>query len=98
MNHLLQEFARRWLKERLSVLPERNQEIFKRMYSPFAIAAPIDRVVDQMPEDKLDWAMTQVENTVNKPDVIGDALRALPVAGVINVDNPRDPRHKEWKL
>lgn len=31
-------------------------------------------------------------------DPIGDALRALPVIGVLNVDNPRDPRHKEWKL
>lgn len=31
-------------------------------------------------------------------DPIGDKLRSLPVVGVINVDNPRDPRHKEWKL
>jgi hypothetical protein len=33
-----------------------------------------------------------------RPDPIGDKLRSLPVIGVINVDNPRDPRHKEWKL
>jgi hypothetical protein len=31
-------------------------------------------------------------------DPIGDKLRSLPVIGVLNVDNPRDPRHKEWKL
>jgi hypothetical protein len=31
-------------------------------------------------------------------DPIGDKLRSLPVVGVINVDNPHDPRHKEWKL
>lgn len=27
---------------------------------------------------------------------VTDVLRELPVIGVINVDNPRDPRHKEW--
>jgi len=31
-------------------------------------------------------------------DPIGDMLRAIPIAGTINVDNPRDPIHKEWKL
>lgn len=68
MNHLLQEFARRWLKECLNALPEKNQEIFKRMYSPFALAASIDQVVDSMPADRLDWAMTQVENTLKKSE------------------------------
>lgn len=66
MNHILQKFARDWLKEQLAKLPDSNVDIFKRMYSPFAIAAPIDRVIDQMPADKLDWAMTQVENTLKK--------------------------------
>lgn len=31
-----------------------------------------------------------------RPRTIGDALRALPVIGILNVDNPSDPRHKEW--
>lgn len=25
-------------------------------------------------------------------------LQELPVVGVLNVDNPNDPRHKDWKL
>lgn len=98
MNQILQNFARGWLKERLAVLPESNQLLFKRMYSHTDLEKPIDAVVDAMPEAKLDWAMSQVEATIQKHDPIGDALRALPVVGVINVDNPRDPRHKEWKL
>lgn len=70
MNHLLQTFARSWLKEQLAKLPESNQDVFKRMYSPFAIAAPMDRVIDQMPADKLDWAMTQVENSMKKQEPV----------------------------
>jgi hypothetical protein len=66
MNHILQKFARDWLKENLAKLPESNHDVFKRMYSPFAIAATTDRVIDQMPADKLDWAMTQVENSLKK--------------------------------
>lgn len=27
---------------------------------------PINDVVDKMPEDKLDWAMQQVQRTINK--------------------------------
>lgn len=32
------------------------------------------------------------------PDPIGDKLRSLPVIGVLNVDDPKDPRHKDWTL
>ncbi len=37
---------------------------------------------------------------LNPLDAIATPLPAvsLPVIGVLNVDNPRDPRHKEWKL
>lgn len=33
-----------------------------------------------------------------KPNPIMERLRSLPIIGVINVDDPSDPRHKEWKL
>jgi hypothetical protein len=35
---------------------------------------------------------------IKPSDPIGDKLRSLPVIGVLNVDNPRDPRHGEWML
>lgn len=39
--------------------------VFKRMYAnPLELKKPIDEVVDSMPSNKLDWAMTQVQNTL----------------------------------
>ena len=65
MNNQLQEFAREQLKIGLSKLPEDSQMIFKRMYSHENLDADINDVVDSMPEDRLDWAMQQVKNSVN---------------------------------
>lgn len=69
MNNQIQEFARKTLKEGLSQLPEGHQIKFKRMYSPESLDAPISDVVDWMPEDKLDWAMQQVEYSIARLNV-----------------------------
>lgn len=66
MNEELQTFARNQLKEDLALLPEANQRIFKRMYSHENLEADINDVVDAMPEEKLDWAMQQVQRTIDK--------------------------------
>lgn len=74
MNNQLQEYARDNLKEGLSQLPNGWQDKFKLMYArdngsrsvEDAIAMSINDVVDQIPADKLDWAMTQVENSLEK--------------------------------
>lgn len=66
MNNQLQNFARNNLKEGLAKLPESNQMLFKRMYSHDDLTRDINEVVDLIPEDKLDWAMQQVENTLIK--------------------------------
>lgn len=66
MNKELQEFARNELKAGLSRLPESNNILFKRMYSHEDLEASIDDVVNSMPEDKLDWAMQQVERSLEK--------------------------------
>lgn len=66
MNKQMQEFARTTIKEGLSRLPESNQQLFKRMYSFKNLDADINDVVDGMPEDKLNWAMQQVEQTLIK--------------------------------
>jgi hypothetical protein len=66
MNEQLKNFAREELKRGLAQLPEPNQRLFKRMYSHNNLELPIDEVVDKMPEDKLDWAMQQVKNTLVK--------------------------------
>jgi hypothetical protein len=62
MNAILQEFARNFIKDGLAKLPEPNQDMFKRMYGN--LDSSINDVVEAMPEDKLDWAMVQVDNTL----------------------------------
>lgn len=66
MNNQLQEFARQNLKDGLSRLPESWQTMFKRMYSHENLDADINDVVDSVPEDKLDWAMQQVQGSLDK--------------------------------
>jgi hypothetical protein len=83
MNEQLQEFARSKLKSDLALCTTKQQEIFKMMYArpipdngtePYLKHLSINETVDRMPEEKLDWAMQQVERTlVNK--------RPLPTEG-----------------
>ena len=66
MNEELSTFARNYLKENLVKLNEGQLNVFKQMYSPVNPDRTIDQVVDAMPEEKLDWAMSQVQNTLPK--------------------------------
>lgn len=66
MNNQMQDFARSTLKDGLSKLPENWQMLFKKMYSPDDLSVNIEAVVDMVPEDKLDWAMQQVQRSLDK--------------------------------
>lgn len=66
MNDQLQKFARNELKSGLIKLPEANQLLFKRMYSPKNSKLSINTVVDTISTDRLDWAMQQVQKTLDK--------------------------------
>jgi hypothetical protein len=74
MNDALRSFARSTLKEGLAMLSEDHHRRFKLMYArnggrrsvEDATAMPIDEVVDAMPDENLDWAMQQVENSLKK--------------------------------
>jgi len=66
MNNQLQEYARTKIKQGLAQLPEGWQLKFKRMYSYNNLDLPIDKVVDALPAEKLDWAMQQVQNSIDK--------------------------------
>ncbi|PPD55536.1 MAG: hypothetical protein CTY12_00740 [Methylotenera sp.] len=84
MNHLLKTYAQAWLKKHLVLLPEANVEIFHKMYGrdngkrslEDALAMSTDQVIEEMPEEKLDWAMQQVERTIEdysrKRDRLGE--------------------------
>lgn len=69
MNKLMSDYAKNYLKRGLRLLPESNVKLFARMYSPNNTEADIDTVVDNMPEGKLDWAMQQVERTLQKQGI-----------------------------
>ena len=66
MNKQLQDFARATLKEGLAKCTEAQQLTFMRMYAREHLEWPINDVVDLMKDDKLDWAMQQVQNTLSK--------------------------------
>ncbi len=66
MNDQIQEFARQTLKDGLAQCTEGQQGIFKRMYGWEDRSLPINEVVDRMPPEKLDWAMQQVQSTLDK--------------------------------
>ena len=74
MNIQLQEFARAKLLEGLKQLPTDWQNKFKLMYArdngkrtvADALAMTIEEVVEKMDPDQLDWAMTQVANSLIK--------------------------------
>lgn len=66
MNNTLTQFARNNLKEGLKQCTEAQVHMFKRMYSHNNLELPINEVVDNMPAEKLDRAMEQVEATLAK--------------------------------
>lgn len=64
MNKKLKQFAKKYIIENLSeCLPEQVDK-FKRIYSHENLNLNIENVVEKIPDEKLDWAMTQVENTI----------------------------------
>lgn len=66
MNEHLAIFARQTIKEGLQVCSDVQLGLFKRMYSPNDLNLHIDTVVDNIPVEKLSWAMTQVQNSISK--------------------------------
>jgi hypothetical protein len=68
MNKQLQDVARTYIKEGLLLCTQEQQLLFKRMYAHGNLEKDIKAVVNDMPEDKLDWAMEQVRRTLEKMD------------------------------
>lgn len=66
MNNERRYFVRKDIKKGLAQLSESSHLLFKRLYSHKNLELPINDVVDSMPDDKLEWAMQQVERTLTK--------------------------------
>lgn len=43
---------------------EKQQQLFKRMYSHKDLTADIETIINKMPDNKIDWAIQQCERTV----------------------------------
>lgn len=66
MNQTLKKSAVQILKDLLAQCTEPQKTMFKRMYSHTNMDANINEAVDNMQENKIDWAISQVERTVEK--------------------------------
>ncbi len=64
MNETIVVFAREQIKEGLAKLEDAHRLRFNRMYSHDNLQRPVNEVVDNMPEDKLNWALSQVERSM----------------------------------
>lgn len=65
-NDSIIEFARDSIKQGLAQLEEKHHTLFKRMYSHDDLSRDIYDVVDAIPVEKLDNALSQVERTLKK--------------------------------
>lgn len=74
MNAELEKFARNTILTGLEKLPPDWQRTFKLMYGRAggqrsvedAVRLSLLEVVENIESQKLDWAMTQIENSINK--------------------------------
>lgn len=74
MNKTIEAFTRQQIKDGLAALHDENRKVFKLMYgtrggklnTEETEARDVNEVVDEMPADQLDWALTQVENSLAK--------------------------------
>lgn len=53
------------LKDLIRGCTETQQYVFKRMYTK-DVTKDINTVIDEMDESKIEWAISQVERTLNK--------------------------------
>ena len=65
MNEDVDQYARNLLKSNLAKCTEQEQDVFRRMYGK-GNTKDMVKVVDQMPFDRIDMALQQVQNTLDK--------------------------------
>ena len=64
MNKRIVTFCKNFLKTNIKQCSEGQILLFKRMYSCKNLNLDIDKIIDKIPDDKLSWAMEQVERTL----------------------------------
>ena len=74
MNSTIENYARQQIIEKAETLPEGWQRTFKLMYGRKGGKRPVEEsvsmsiaeVLAEIPAEKLDWALTQIENSHRK--------------------------------
>jgi len=66
MHKDIENYTRECLKEMLRACTDDQVMMFKRMYHHKDLSVGIDEAVDAIPCDNLNWAYTQVRNTVKE--------------------------------
>jgi len=85
MNQQLQDFARKTILDGLNQLPVDWQNKYKLIYGrkngkktvEDTLIVPIEIIVAETPEDKLDWAMQQIEESLKKFKIINNEKTIL---------------------
>jgi hypothetical protein len=67
-NKTLIAAGRKILKDLLPKCTEAEQHMFKRFYSNDDLARSVEEAIDNMDPDRIDWAITQVENALSKSE------------------------------
>jgi hypothetical protein len=74
MNKSIRLFAETRILELLPLCTDKQRELFALMYGrkngkrPIeeSVLMPMSDIVSEIPDDKISWALTQIENTLNK--------------------------------
>lgn len=67
MNKTVSNFMREEILKGLLLLPKGHQDLFRRLYrNELTEDATTKKIVDQIPDEKLDWALCQVEYSHTK--------------------------------
>lgn len=80
-------------EKRVNMLPNYRMEL--RMYATVGASRSVFMGQEQVDEDPFTPDPPPVDEVVELPK--GKPIHLeVPLLGVLNVDNPRDPRHQEW--
>lgn len=77
MQNAFYKKVRQELLEGLARCTDAQCLLFKKMYAGGDLELPLHKVVSSIPRSKLDWAMQQVQRTLDKCGKEPDALLAL---------------------
>jgi len=66
MNKEIEDFSRKLVLEKLEQVTDAQFIVFKRFYSSKNMEATKEQVAKNMNYEKIDWALTQLDNTITK--------------------------------